>query len=211
MGGLDPLRPSSTNNNKNVIKAQAKDHEVFRKLCIRLAQRVHKTDVTVRLRLLGEKGSTKVRPLNDTKAIESGANFLSETFVFAVAGVIIVLEGWRTRQKEITRRVGVEDDIKTLQHEIEYLKKKLKEYHVRLDDYKPLADLKPSVLKLDEQGNSIDIQMEVSELNKRLDALEPSIQAHLAITKNTLGAKTAVETPNEISGTRQNSKAEKTT
>jgi len=32
------------------------------------------------MKLMGEKGA-KVRPLNDKKAIENGANFLSETFV----------------------------------------------------------------------------------------------------------------------------------
>jgi uncharacterized protein YlxW (UPF0749 family) len=132
---------------------------------------------------MGEQGTAKVRPLNDKKAIENGATFLSETFVFAVAGSIIVFETWRQRRKELTRRESVEDDIRTLQHEIEYLKKKLKEYNVRLDDYTPLKDANPMVLKLDDNGNTIDIQAQVKELNTRLDALdkkvEPSIQAHL--------------------------------
>lgn len=126
----------------------------------------------MRMRLLGEEGTAKVRPLNDKRAIETGATFLSETFVFAVAGSIVVFEAYRQRQKELNRRETVEDDIKTLQHEIEYLKRKLREYNVRLDDYKPLKDVNPKVLRLDENGDSVDLTVQLQELSGRLDALE---------------------------------------
>lgn len=191
---------TNTDAQQNAIKAQAQEHERFRKMCISLAQRIHKADITMRMRLMGEQGTAKVRPLNDKRAIESGATFLSETFVFAVAGSIIIFEANRQRQKELTRRESVEDDIKTLQHEIEYLKRKLKEYNVRLDDYTPLKDLKPLVLRLDDNGDSVDLQTQVQELNSRLDALdrkvEPSIQAHL--TKDSQG-KLALDTKLEHS------------
>lgn len=50
----------------------------------------------------------RIRPLSESKAIESGANFISESFLFLVAGGLILFESWRSRQKESTRRSDVE-------------------------------------------------------------------------------------------------------
>lgn len=148
----------------NILKAQAIEHEFFKRACIWIAQRLHKTDVSLRMKLMGEKGA-KVRPLNDKKAVENGANFLSETFIFSVAGGIVLFESWRQRQKELSRRETIADDIKTLQYEIDYLKNKLKEYNVRLDDYKPPKDVQPLYLKLDESGNIIGLSEELQKSN----------------------------------------------
>lgn len=138
----------NTNIIKNALKAQAKEHERFKKICVGLAQGLHKADVRLRMGLLGTEHASKVRPLNENKAIENGATFLSESFIFSVAGGLILFESWRQRQKELSRRESIADDIRTLQYEINYLKKKLKEYNVRLDDYIPPVDYNPSVLKV---------------------------------------------------------------
>lgn len=42
----------------------------------------------MRRRLLGEDHPLHIRPLNDTKAIDSGANFLSESFLFGFATIL---------------------------------------------------------------------------------------------------------------------------
>lgn len=57
----------------------------------------------------------RIRPLSESKAIESGANFISESFLFLVAGGLIVFESWRSRRKESTRREGVEDRLAELE------------------------------------------------------------------------------------------------
>lgn len=44
---------------------------------------MHRTDVNLRMKLLGEQAS-KIRPLNDARAVENGANFLSEAFILYV-------------------------------------------------------------------------------------------------------------------------------
>lgn len=41
----------------------------------------------------------RIRPLSEAKAIESGATFISEAFLFGVAGSLIVFESWRSRRK----------------------------------------------------------------------------------------------------------------
>lgn len=42
----------------------------------------------MRRRLLGEDHPLHIRPLNDAKAIDSGANFLSESFLFGFATIL---------------------------------------------------------------------------------------------------------------------------
>lgn len=63
------------------LKSQAKQHATFRKFCINIAQTTHRFDINMRMNLLGEKGLQHVRPLNESKAIDSGANFISESFL----------------------------------------------------------------------------------------------------------------------------------
>lgn len=132
----------------NTIKANAKEHPQFRKLCISFAQKLHQTDVNVRLRLLNEK-NIKVRPLNDAKAIQSGANFIAEAFVFSVAGSLVFFESWRSRRKEQKRQATIVDDIQVLQDEIEWLKAQLTAKKVLdKDDYVVPDNVEPTVLKL---------------------------------------------------------------
>lgn len=56
-----------------------------------------------------------IRPLSESKAIESGASFISESFLFIVAGGLIVYESWRSRRKETTRREDVESRLVELE------------------------------------------------------------------------------------------------
>lgn len=109
----------------NGLKAQAKNSEGFKKACIKIAQTVHSTDVRLRMKLLGEN-KIKVRPLNDKKAIDSGANFLSETFIFSVAGLLIFYESYRSRKKLADEKRTVKNDISELQDDIEEVKNLLK-------------------------------------------------------------------------------------
>jgi len=152
----------------NQIKAQAREHERFRRICVRFAQSLHRIDMRLRLGLLrdtaaierqiakeaaeakakkhkaeiptvkteaqtkadeaaearekketGEKVKAavkpRIRPLSEAKAIDSGANFISETFLFLVAGGLIVFESFRSRRKETTRREDVSDKLAELQ------------------------------------------------------------------------------------------------
>ncbi|KAL5001687.1 optic atrophy 3 protein-domain-containing protein [Aspergillus recurvatus] len=149
----------------NQIKAQARDHERFRRLCISMAQGLHRLDMRLRLGTIrdnaaatrraaaeaevrkhkpasptvkteaetraeeeaiakakaaaseAEKPAPKphIRPLSESKAIESGATFISETFLFLVAGSLILFESWRSRRKENTRR----DDVASRLNELE--------------------------------------------------------------------------------------------
>lgn len=57
----------------------------------------------------------RIRPLSEAKAIESGATFISEAFLFGVAGSLIIFESWRSRRKETTRREDIADRLGELE------------------------------------------------------------------------------------------------
>lgn len=57
----------------------------------------------------------KIRPLSEAKAIDSGASFVSEGFLLLVGVSLILLENWRSKRKETTRREDVADKISELE------------------------------------------------------------------------------------------------
>jgi len=60
----------------------------------------------------------KIRPLSDAKAIELGANFFSEAFVFMVALSLIIFENYRSRNKAKDQREVLADRLDDLEAEI---------------------------------------------------------------------------------------------
>ncbi|RPB17971.1 hypothetical protein L211DRAFT_844189, partial [Terfezia boudieri ATCC MYA-4762] len=56
-----------------------------------------------------------IRPLSETKAIDRGAAFISEFFLFAVAGSLILFESLRSRRKETNRQDIVTERLERLE------------------------------------------------------------------------------------------------
>ena len=71
-----------------------------------------------------EQPKVKIRPLSEAKAIELGANFFSEAFIFAVAAGLLVWDSWRSRRKESARRDDVAERLAELEGEVERLRTK---------------------------------------------------------------------------------------
>lgn len=103
------------------IKNYAKDHKKFREMCISVAQRYHKHEVKLRRglipkrqniinnnNLLVQKPESEIRPLDTNKAIDTGANFIGETIVFLIAGILLVADQLSSRAKEAARREAIE-------------------------------------------------------------------------------------------------------
>jgi optic atrophy 3 protein len=63
----------------------------------------------------------RIRPLSEAKAIETGANFISESFMFIIAGGMIVFEQWRSRRKANEQRDSIADRIEALEKRIQEL------------------------------------------------------------------------------------------
>jgi optic atrophy 3 protein len=75
-----------------------------------------------------EKNQPRVRPLTESKAIETGANFISEGFLFCVTGGIIVFEWWRQGRKESNRRDEVKERLNGLEGRMERIENLLIEH-----------------------------------------------------------------------------------
>ncbi|KAB8621914.1 hypothetical protein FH972_026023 [Carpinus fangiana] len=68
----------------------------------------------------------RIRPLSEAKAIDSGANFVSEAFLFLVAGGLILFESLRSRRKEASRREDVRERIEALEaREVDFERREL--------------------------------------------------------------------------------------
>ncbi|KAJ1974834.1 hypothetical protein H4R34_004568 [Dimargaris verticillata] len=111
----------------NSIKSQAKDHQRFRKICIGIAQTGHRMEMNLKMRFLGYH-KEHIRPLNDKKAVEAGANFLSEAILFSVAGTIILFENFRSRTAARDRRSLVNDTLAKLEVDNHQLMQSLQRY-----------------------------------------------------------------------------------
>ncbi|KAK6503977.1 hypothetical protein TWF506_002194 [Arthrobotrys conoides] len=75
-----------------------------------------------------------IRPLSDSKAIERGAAFISEFFLFSVAGGLILFEALRSRKKEMNRRDEVTERLQNLEEVDEIWRKKVEILERRLDE-----------------------------------------------------------------------------
>ncbi|KAI9310481.1 optic atrophy 3 protein-domain-containing protein [Dichotomocladium elegans] len=80
--------------------------------------------MTLKMKFLGYKKEV-IRPLNDARAVEAGANFLSESFIFTVAASIILAESWRSHTSAKSRRNYVDDALENLENESAMLKESL--------------------------------------------------------------------------------------
>lgn len=108
----------------SIIKRQAKDHPMFRQACVRLAQLYHRVDVRLRRRLAaraGEDVSVLVRPLDEHKAVELGANFIGEALVFGVAGAVLIADQARNMRAESARRQLIQDKFERLFEDVLWL------------------------------------------------------------------------------------------
>lgn len=116
------------------LKAQAAQHESFRRVCVTVAQTMHKSEMALRYNLLPrapsihgeeeggkEREKPKVRPLNEAKAIANGANFLSEAFLFAIAAGLIIGESWRSSNKNRQQRNRTEERVEEVRQAVSNL------------------------------------------------------------------------------------------
>ncbi|KAK3639347.1 hypothetical protein LTR56_012515 [Elasticomyces elasticus] len=84
-----------------------------------------------------EPAKLKIRPLSEAKAIELGANFFSEAFIFAVAAGLLVWDSWRSRRKESARRDDVAEKLAELETEVARLRLHYEPEVVEVEKPKP--------------------------------------------------------------------------
>jgi hypothetical protein len=118
----------------------------------------------------------RIRPLSESRAIELGANFLSESFIFAVAVGLLVWDQWRTRRKESTRREDVEDRLDSLE-----------------DHTRQIVALKSEVERLKSRYEPLPSPAEGSDNSSSSDDSSPEIQAPTTSRVQTPESKSSPE------------------
>ncbi|KAL5115294.1 hypothetical protein ACEQ8H_006806 [Pleosporales sp. CAS-2024a] len=88
-----------------------------------------------------ERTKPRIRPLSEQKAIETGANFVAETFIFAVGIGVIVFEQWRQRRKARTARDDIRDHLEEMQNELKAVKAELEAIKARHPEPAPSGRL----------------------------------------------------------------------
>ncbi|KAI8834491.1 optic atrophy 3 protein-domain-containing protein, partial [Chytridium lagenaria] len=88
---------------------QNQNHPRFKRFCINLTPFFHEKIFDYKV--------TAIRPLNEAKAVELGASFISESLLFGVAGFTIVFETWRNSRKATNRVHNVDEAIARLEAE----------------------------------------------------------------------------------------------
>jgi hypothetical protein len=88
-----------------------------------------------------ERSKPRIRPLSEQKAIEMGANFAAETFIFAVGIGVIVFENWRQRRKARNARDDIREDLEEMQTELKAVKAELAEWKARHPEPAPSSGL----------------------------------------------------------------------
>ena len=69
----------------------------------------------------------RIRPLSEAKAVDTGATFISEAFLFGVAASLIFFESWRSRRKETSRHEDIADRLAELEESEKAAKRALVE------------------------------------------------------------------------------------
>ncbi|KAI8939911.1 hypothetical protein NX059_003640 [Plenodomus lindquistii] len=78
-----------------------------------------------------ERIKPRIRPLSEQKAIDMGANFAAETFIFMVGIGVILFENWRQRRKARNARDDIREDLEELQQELKSVKAELEEWKAK--------------------------------------------------------------------------------
>ncbi|KAJ3729224.1 optic atrophy 3 protein-domain-containing protein [Lentinula raphanica] len=149
------------------IKRQAKEHERFRNFCVSLAQLMYRTEVRLRTGILGEPAK-HIRPLSETKAIDSGANALAEGFLFSVAAALIIGETYRTSRNQSKRRDDVDEKLEGLENRVSELATQIGSWQERWEEeVKRNDDLAKVLTRIVDIGVKGGILGEVEALRPR--------------------------------------------
>lgn len=118
------------------IKTQAKSSELLMNFCHSIGQVQNK--LSLRVHMASRRTSVKhytIKPLPSDQAIDKGADFLGEIFIFTVAATIATLEYQRSVEKSIFDKAAnlakeneqkqeVEDRFRMLEERVEELEKR---------------------------------------------------------------------------------------
>ncbi|XP_054714400.1 putative OPA3-like protein CG13603 [Uloborus diversus] len=106
----------------NRLKTRAKNSLFFRTyICMPPAQLYHWVEVNVKMRLLNLGKPSEVPKLNETMAIELGADLIGEFTIFMVAAISLTAEYIRSSRNERAKEAAKEERFRNLENNLEDL------------------------------------------------------------------------------------------
>lgn len=171
----------------NIIKTRAKSNPFFRTyICMPPAQIYHYLDVNVRMRLLGLERPANVKKLNETAAIELGAELLGETIIFFVAVLTLVGEYYRQSKNSAASAAILEERWTTIEKKVEDLEFLTEQQRTEIRELSRLVfsvtpGRKPNVNVTNEPVNNSNQKPKTPSQSddKKTDTLQDSIQDSL--------------------------------
>ncbi|KOC64724.1 Putative OPA3-like protein [Habropoda laboriosa] len=161
------------------IVNQAKNHPVFRTyFIIPPAQFYHWAEVKGKMYVMNLGKPTKVAKLNETMAIELGANLMGEVIIFSVAGGCLILEYNRQVAKEAKKEEARLQQIQTFTNEIENLNRITSQQENQIQYlYEAVEELakhtkhklivKPVVKEINQQVKNVHVNENQNNINSK--------------------------------------------
>lgn len=117
----------------NSLKRRAQSNQRFERFCVGLAQVYNNVDSRLKQSILDYK-SEPIKPLSEARAVELGANFLSELIIFGVGAATIIFETVRTSQNTKKKKILAEERLQLQEEELSRLKSHVSRMEEILED-----------------------------------------------------------------------------
>lgn len=138
----------------NSIAGRARKSKVFRNyICIPVAQFFHWYDVKVRMRVIGLGKVTSVPKLDEKKAIETGAQLLSEAILIVIGSAIVIFEYRRSALKDEAKAEALEKEKEDVRNQITNLEFTVERQSVQIKELTRLTiAIRDDIHKLNTQA-----------------------------------------------------------
>jgi hypothetical protein len=137
------------------FKASAENSPFWRNVFSKYAQWHYKVEYQITVRLLGHH-ARNVKPLDENAAVKLGSEVLSEAFVFAVAGGLVIFEYNRSSKSSAAKKLEEERILQEKETEIDMRLQSLEAAIVQIRD------------GVDTQMNALQmIQMQLDSISKK--------------------------------------------
>lgn len=130
---------------REAAEAQARKHKLEAPTVRTEAeQKAYEQETAEEKKKIREKIKPRIRPLSEAKAIDAGANFVSEGFLFLIGASVITFEYWRSkrsaksRQEDVSERIGeLEETERASKRALVDLEKEILRLRARVGEAKP--------------------------------------------------------------------------
>jgi len=165
------------------VADRARKSPIFKKyVCLPVAQFFHWYEVKIRMQTLGLGKVKKVPKLNESEAIETGAQLLSEFLLFGIAAGVLIYEYNRSSEKEEAKQEAIKKQEEEQKNKIMNLVFTVEKQEVQIRELTRLAhhiqsDLHKRSMKGLLGAKSPDLPKELQEVEKTTsEQCDPSIK-----------------------------------